>query len=60
VFGVLSVQRLGAVLALAALVPVGLVAPPLLLASAATLVVAGVAAWDSLRSQAGLPAPATT
>jgi uncharacterized protein involved in propanediol utilization len=36
-----SVQRLGAVLALAALVPVGLVVPPLLLASAATLVVAG-------------------
>jgi low temperature requirement protein LtrA len=60
VFGVLSVQRLVAVLALAALVPVGLVAPPLLLASAATLVVAGVAAGDSRTSRADLPAPATT
>jgi low temperature requirement protein LtrA len=52
VFGVLSTQRLVAVLALAALVPVGLVAPPMLLASAATLVVAAVAAWDS-RAVAG-------
>jgi low temperature requirement protein LtrA len=52
VFGVLSTQRLVAVLALAALVPVGLVAPPMLLASAATLVVAAVAAWNS-RTLAG-------
>ena len=55
VFGVLSIQRLVAVLALAALVPVGLVAPPLLLASAATLVVAAVALWDSRMSRADLP-----
>ena len=60
VFGVLSGQRLVAVLALAALAPVGLVAPPLLLVSAATLVVAGVAGWDSRMLRADLPAPATT
>jgi low temperature requirement protein LtrA len=47
VFGLLSIQRLVAVLALAALALVGLFAPPLLLASAATLVVVAVAAWDS-------------
>jgi len=60
VFGVLSVQRLVAVFVLAALVPVGLVASPLVLGTAATLVLAAVAAWDSRASRVALPAPATT
>jgi low temperature requirement protein LtrA len=47
VFGRLSVARLAAIAALAALIPVSLVVPPLVLAAAATLVVAAVVAWDT-------------
>jgi low temperature requirement protein LtrA len=49
IFGVLSAPRLVALAVLAALVPAGLALPPLLLALAATLVVAGVAVADSVR-----------
>ncbi|WP_326562770.1 low temperature requirement protein A [Micromonospora sp. NBC_01796] len=58
VFGGVSKPRVVAFAVLAALVPVGLVVPPLVLSLLATLVVAGVGVWDSL-----LPAhhaPATT
>lgn len=48
VFGVISVSRLAGLAALALLVPVGLVMPPLVLAAAAVSVVAGVATWDGL------------
>lgn len=48
VFGVLSAPRLIAIAALAVLIPVSLVAPPLLLAALATLVVAAVAVADGL------------
>jgi len=47
VFGRLSVTRLAAIGALAALAPLSLVVPPLVLAAAATLIVAAVAAWDA-------------
>jgi low temperature requirement protein LtrA len=47
VFGVLSLPRLAAIAALAALGPVSLAVPPLALALAATLTVAAVAAWDA-------------
>ena len=57
VFGVLSGSRLVAILALAALVPLGRVASPLLLATAATLVLANVAWWDTRTRQAHQPAP---
>jgi hypothetical protein len=60
VFGVLSAPRLVAILALATLVPLGLVVSPLVLAAAATLVLAAVAAWDSRAAETRLPAPATT
>jgi low temperature requirement protein LtrA len=47
VFDHLSTPRLVALLVLAVLIPVGLIVPPLILAAAATLVVAGVALWDA-------------
>ncbi len=47
VFGQLSASRLVAILALTALIPVGLVGPPLVLATAAMLVVAAVAGWGT-------------
>jgi low temperature requirement protein LtrA len=47
VFGRLSAARLVAIAALAVLVPVGLVVPPVVLAGAATLVVATVAVSDA-------------
>ena len=59
VFGVLSVPRLLAILALAILAPLGLVVSPLVLATAATLVVAAVAASDSRTRPADQPASAT-
>ena len=46
VFGVASASRPVAIVALAALAPIGLVVPPLALSAAATLVVASVALWD--------------
>jgi low temperature requirement protein LtrA len=48
VFNRLSIPRLLALVALAALAPVSLVVPPLALSGAATLVVATVAGWDAL------------
>ena len=45
--GVLSVARLVAIAALAALVPLGWVVSPLGLATTATLVLAAVAGWDT-------------
>ncbi len=47
VFGLLSIPRAAAVVALALLVPVSLVVPPIVLAAAATLIVGSVAAWDT-------------
>lgn len=47
VFGGVSVPRLVAIAALAALVPVGLLVSPLVLSALATLVVAGVGVWDA-------------
>jgi low temperature requirement protein LtrA len=47
-FGVLSVPRLIGIAALAALIPAGFVAPPLVLLGAATAVLAAVAVWDSV------------
>ncbi len=58
VFGRLSVPRLVALAALAALVPLGLVGPPLLLATAATLVLAAVARSDTLTGRRILEARA--
>jgi len=49
VFGAFSAPRLAAIVVLAALIPVGSVAPPLVLLGAVTAVVAGVAVWDSRR-----------
>jgi low temperature requirement protein LtrA len=46
VFEVVSVPRLAALLALAALAPLSLVVSPVVLSAAGSLVVAGVAAWD--------------
>lgn len=48
VFGLVSLPRVVAVVALAALIPVGFVVPALVLAIAAALVVTGVVAWDTL------------
>jgi low temperature requirement protein LtrA len=48
IFGVVSVPRLAAIAVLAALVPAGLVAPPLALLAAAAAVLAGVAVWDAV------------
>ena len=47
VFGLMSIPRVAAIVALALLVPVSLVVPPIVLAAAATLVVGSVAAWDT-------------
>jgi low temperature requirement protein LtrA len=47
-FGALSVPRLAAVAALAALIPAGAIAPPAVLLGAATAVVAAVAAVDGV------------
>jgi low temperature requirement protein LtrA len=47
VFGALSAPRLAAIVALAALVPVSLVVPPLALAGAATLILAAVVVYDA-------------
>lgn len=47
VFGHVSVPRVLAIIALAALAPVGLIVAPLILASAAVLLLAGVAVWDA-------------
>ncbi|MEV0393981.1 low temperature requirement protein A [Polymorphospora rubra] len=47
VFGHPSRDRLVAVAVLVALAPLGLLVPPLLLSALATLVLAGVAAWDT-------------
>ncbi|MFK3983210.1 low temperature requirement protein A [Micromonospora sp. NPDC050397] len=57
VFGGVSVPRLVAIAALAALAPVGLVVPPLALATLSTLVVIGVGLRDSLVAH---PSPATS
>ncbi len=57
VFGRLSIARLVALAALVALVPVGLVIPPLALSTAATLVVAAVAAWGTRTIPPAPPAP---
>jgi low temperature requirement protein LtrA len=54
IFGVVSVPRLAALAALAALIPAGLVAPPLVLLAAVTAVLAGVAVWDGVTPH---PAP---
>jgi low temperature requirement protein LtrA len=54
VFGLVSFPRVVAIVALAALIPVGFVIPALVLAVAAALIVVGVAAWDTLAH----PAPA--
>ncbi len=48
VLGAVSYVRVVAVVALAALVPVGFVIPALALAVAVALIIVGVAAWDSL------------
>jgi len=59
VFNHVPVSRLSAILALAILLPAGAIVSPLALAAAATLVVAGVAVWDSwsLRRSAWPQAP---
>jgi low temperature requirement protein LtrA len=49
VFGHLSVDRVGGIIVLAALAPVGFALPPLALSAVATAVVAGVALWDWAR-----------
>jgi low temperature requirement protein LtrA len=59
VFGRLSLPRLAAIVALAALVPVSVVVSPLALAAAAMLVVAAVAAWDT-REYRGSHSPDTS
>jgi len=61
VFGHVSVPRVLAIIALAALGPVGLIVAPLTLASAAVLVLAGVAAWDTWTLRSTSPVhPLTT
>jgi low temperature requirement protein LtrA len=55
VFGVPSVSRLVAIVVLALLAPVGVVVSPLALATAATVVVAAVAASDSRLRPSDLP-----
>lgn len=57
VFGLVSFPRVVAIVALAALIPVGFVIPALVLAVAAALIVVGVAAWDTLTSQARVRSP---
>jgi low temperature requirement protein LtrA len=47
VFGALPAPRLLAIGALAALVPVGLIAPPVALAGGATLVLLAAAGWET-------------
>lgn len=47
-FGLVSFPRVVAVVALAALIPVGSVIPALAPAVAAALIVVGVTAWDTL------------
>jgi low temperature requirement protein LtrA len=59
VFGRLSVAHLTAIVALAALIPVGQVAPPLLIAALAVLIVAAVA-WWALRTEQRVPHTATS
>jgi low temperature requirement protein LtrA len=54
VFGLVSLPRVVAIVALTALIPVGFVVPALALSVAAALIVVGVAAWDTLSH----PAPA--
>jgi low temperature requirement protein LtrA len=49
VFGRLSENRVGAIVLLAALVPVGFALPPLALSAIATVVVAAVSVWDWIR-----------
>ena len=56
-FGVLSVPRLAAIAALAALVPVGLAVPPLALLGLVTAVLAAVAVWDSVVPHPAAPGP---
>jgi low temperature requirement protein LtrA len=48
IFGVVSVPRVAAIVALAALAPVGTSLAPLLLGALAALIVVGVAVWDTL------------
>jgi low temperature requirement protein LtrA len=47
IFGKVAVSRLVAIVALAVLMPIGLIATPLALALAATLILAAVAWWDT-------------
>jgi low temperature requirement protein LtrA len=57
VFGVVSFSRIVAIVALAALIPVGFVVPALALAVAAALIVVGVAAWDTLAYRGRVHSP---
>jgi low temperature requirement protein LtrA len=50
IFGVISVPRVAAIVALAVLAPVGTSLAPLVLGALATLIVIGVAVWDTLRT----------
>jgi low temperature requirement protein LtrA len=57
VFGVVSFSRIVAIVALAALIPVGFVVPALALAVAAALIVVGVAVWDTLAYRGRVHSP---
>ncbi|MGI8910189.1 MAG: low temperature requirement protein A [Rubrobacteraceae bacterium] len=57
VFGLVSFSRIAAIVALAALIPVGFVIPALALSAAAALIVMCVAAWDTLTHPMSAPSP---
>jgi len=57
VFGLVSSPRIVAIVALAALIPVGFVIPALALSVAVAFILVGVAAWDTLIHPVSEPSP---